>query len=64
LFIFQLSEHEIGEEERVNQRHLASEAHDRRLKYVEQEAREAQEHGRDLTQDAIDTAYSMYKYSR
>lgn len=52
-----LLEQADGEEERDTQRKLADEAHARRLDFVAQEAEQAQEHGRDLTEDAIDSTY-------
>lgn len=56
----QLAENLLGEDELQTQKRMASEANERRLKFVEREAEEAQDHGRDLTEDAIDSTYSEY----
>ena len=50
----------LGNEKLEEQRDLGSEANRRRLDFVEREAETAQEHGRDLTEDAIDASYSMF----
>lgn len=47
----------LGNEKLEEQRDLGSEANRRRLDFVEREAETAQEHGRDLTEDAIDGSY-------
>ncbi|WAR11356.1 TBC31-like protein [Mya arenaria] len=52
-----LQEHDDGEYERDKQRELASEAHARRLDFMTDEAERGQQHGRDLTEDAIDSTY-------
>ncbi|KAL4234370.1 hypothetical protein ACF0H5_006017 [Mactra antiquata] len=52
-----INDHEVGENERETQRQLADEAHARRLDFVAEEAEVAQQHGRDLTEDAIDSTY-------
>ena len=50
----------IGNDKLEEQREIGSQADRRRLEFVEQEAELAQEHGRDLTEDAIDSTYSEY----
>ena len=48
----------IGNDQLEEQKEIGSEADRRRLEFVEKEAELAQEHGRDLTEDAIDASYS------
>ena len=48
----------IGNDKLEEQKEIGSEADRRRLEFVEKEAELAQEHGRDLTEDAIDASYS------
>ena len=56
----QENENVEGELELEEQHKLAAEADRRRLNFVEAEAELAQEHGRDLTEDAIDCTYSKF----
>lgn len=51
----------IGNDNLEEQREIASQADRRRLEFVEKEAELAQEHSRDLTEDAIDSTYSRLK---
>ena len=53
-----MDEKDGGEEELAEQRREATEAHGRRLDFVAAEAERGQAHGRDLTEDAIDSTYS------
>ena len=48
----------IGNDKLEEQREIGTQADRRRLEFVEKEAELAQEHGRDLTEDAIDATYS------
>ena len=50
----------IGNDKLEEQREIGSQADRRRLEFVEKEAELAQEHGRDLTEDAIDSTYSEF----
>lgn len=47
----------IGNDKLEEQREIGTQADRRRLEFVEKEAELAQEHGRDLTEDAIDATY-------
>ena len=50
----------IGNDKLEKQREIGTRADRRRLEFVEKEAELAQEHGRDLTEDAIDSTYSEF----